>query len=156
MMTENDARFKYDLLKGNFREPVIHRLKVSPCYFKSLVSGDKTFEIRLDDRGYQVGDTVILCEYDQNNYTGRELKGIITYILDSSFCGLSDGYVAFSLITTAPEENKMSLSESLDMVLDLREMCLKGGFSKHAKAIDTVYEWVDKMVAFFYSVGKQD
>lgn len=56
--------------------------------------------------------------------------------------------------TTAPEENKMSLSEALDMLLDLREMCLKGGFSKHVKAIDTVYSWVDKMVSFFYSVGK--
>ena len=56
--------------------------------------------------------------------------------------------------TTAPEENKMSLSEALDMMKKLRNFCHDLGLPQYVTALDTVYAWVDKMVTFFYSVGK--
>ena len=50
-----------------------HCLKTKPQYFEAVCVGAKTFEIRSDDRDFQVNDRVILVEYDQieNRYTGR-------------------------------------------------------------------------------------
>jgi ASC-1-like (ASCH) protein len=41
-----------------------HELKVMPQYFQRIVTGQKTFEIRFNDRDYQVGDTLFLKEHD--------------------------------------------------------------------------------------------
>lgn len=75
----------------------VHELKTYPHYFQETMEGRKPFEIRLNDRHFQVGDIVILKEWDNIRHTGRELRGTIQYILGSSFIGLSEGYVAFSL-----------------------------------------------------------
>lgn len=40
-----------------------HELKCRPEYFSRIVSGQKTFEVRKNDRNYQVGDYVSLIEY---------------------------------------------------------------------------------------------
>lgn len=48
---------------------------------------------------------------------------------------------------TAPEENKMSLSESLDMMKKLRNFCHDLGLPQYVTALDTVYAWVDKVLA---------
>lgn len=74
-----------------------HELKTYPQYFQQTLEGNKSFEIRLNDRGFQVGDIVILREWDNIKYSGREIKGRIKYILDDKFIGLSKGYVALSL-----------------------------------------------------------
>ncbi|MCP4986586.1 MAG: DUF3850 domain-containing protein [Colwellia sp.] len=64
-----------------------HELKILPCYFEAVLSGDKTFEIRDNsDRGFQKGDLVTLREIevkktnDMSVYTGRKLELIITYV----------------------------------------------------------------------------
>jgi ASC-1-like (ASCH) protein len=59
---------------------VKHNLKIQPEYFKEVCTGKKSFEIRINDRGYQVGDTLILCEFERNEYTGRVIERKITYI----------------------------------------------------------------------------
>jgi hypothetical protein len=41
-----------------------HELKTWPVYFERLLSGEKTFEIRKDDRGFQAGDELVLQEFD--------------------------------------------------------------------------------------------
>lgn len=58
-----------------------HFLKSWPIYFNELWLGRKTFEIREDDCGFQVGDRVVLKEFlfDQEVYTGREIVAEITY-----------------------------------------------------------------------------
>ena len=43
---------------------MIHELKIWPQYYERVKEGLKTFEVRLDDRGFQVGDTVILKEFN--------------------------------------------------------------------------------------------
>lgn len=69
-----------------------HKLKISPLYFRDVINGKKTFELRKDDRNIQVGDTVLLQEYDVM-YTGREEEIIVTYVLrDCPQYGLMDGY----------------------------------------------------------------
>jgi ASC-1-like (ASCH) protein len=63
---------------------MIHELKTLQPYFNELKAGNKTFELRKDDRGFKVGDFVLLKEYnaETKTYLGGELKFKITYILD--------------------------------------------------------------------------
>lgn len=42
-----------------------HSLKTLPEFFEAILAGTKTFEARYDDRGFGVGDMLMLCEYDQ-------------------------------------------------------------------------------------------
>lgn len=81
-----------------------HELKVWPEFFKALVSGEKTFELRHDDRGFRVGDVLWLREWRRlkivegiaiGEYTGRDTRRSITYVL-SGF-GLQPGYVCLGL-----------------------------------------------------------
>ena len=74
-----------------------HELKIYPKYFEAILDGKKSFEIRKNDRGFQVGDRVILKEWDNIRYSGREIHAEIKYILDDKFIGLEKGYVAFSI-----------------------------------------------------------
>ncbi|KAA8811534.1 DUF3850 domain-containing protein [Lactobacillus crispatus] len=58
-----------------------HRVKILPSYFEAQVNNSKNFEIRKNDRNYQVGDLLLLEEYNPTtaNYTGREVHCLITY-----------------------------------------------------------------------------
>ena len=51
-----------------------HKLKVTPKYFYDVCYRNKRFELRKDDRDYKVGDTLLLEEWDGENYTGRCLS----------------------------------------------------------------------------------
>ena len=61
-----------------------HSLKILPEYFEQVISGNKTFEIRRNDRDFCVGDTLFLCEWknDSHGYTGRITIRKISYITD--------------------------------------------------------------------------
>lgn len=41
-----------------------HSLKLWPQYYKAVSEGKKNFEVRVNDRGFQAGDTVTLTEWD--------------------------------------------------------------------------------------------
>lgn len=75
-----------------------HKLKTDPMYFEACILRLKMFEIRLDDRHFEVGDTIILEEFDRrsNTYTGQKLEGIVVYKL-SDFEGLTEGWCALSM-----------------------------------------------------------
>jgi hypothetical protein len=77
-----------------------HELKCWPEYFADIASGRKNFEIRLNDRNFQVGDCLTLREWNPatSEYTGKTTRRWITYI--TSFPdGLRDGYVCMELET---------------------------------------------------------
>lgn len=61
-----------------------HELRCWPKYFSAIESGSKNFEIRYNDRGFKVGDTLLLCEWEPETkkYTGKQLRCLITYITD--------------------------------------------------------------------------
>ncbi len=65
------------------KEPRIHELKVWPVYFQAVLDGEKTFEFRRNDRGYQKGDGLALKEYDYDRdaFTDRSLITSITYVM---------------------------------------------------------------------------
>ena len=52
----------------------IHELKTYPQYFQQTWNGNKPFEVRLNDRHYEVGDIVILKEWDNIKYSGKEKR----------------------------------------------------------------------------------
>lgn len=83
-----------------------HALKVYPDYFKALWCGDKTFEIRKNDRspGYEERDEIVLQENEDggdDGYTGREIEGLITYLTTYE---QKPGYVVFSFRETHRSE----------------------------------------------------
>lgn len=73
-----------------------HELKIYPKYFEAILDGKKTFEIRKNNRNFHVGDSIVLREFDNIKYSGREIHATIKYMLDDTFIGLKEGYVAFS------------------------------------------------------------
>lgn len=73
-----------------------HYLKILPKYYEAVLCGDKTFEVRFNDRDYQVNDVLHLQEFTNNEYTGRELVKTISYILNNpDYC--KDGFVILAL-----------------------------------------------------------
>ncbi|MGH1732873.1 DUF3850 domain-containing protein [Enterococcus faecalis] len=83
-------RYGYEVEK----EPTIHELKILPEYFEAVVSGNKRFEIRKNDRNYKKGDILRLNEYQYGQYTGDVHVAEITYITDYA---QQDGYVVLGI-----------------------------------------------------------
>ena len=71
-----------------------HVLKILPEYFEAVILGIKRFEIRKNDRDYKVGDGLTLCEYKNNEFTGRQIRAIVTYMTDYA---QRKGYVVLGL-----------------------------------------------------------
>jgi len=61
-----------------------HELKIWPMYFERTAKGWKTWELRLNDRNFQVGDPLILKEWnpEKEEYTG---KGLFSNIQNLDF-----------------------------------------------------------------------
>ena len=59
---------------------MIHELKILPEYFEAVAGGAKSFELRKDDRGFTVGDEIILKEWNGTEYTGRCEKADILHL----------------------------------------------------------------------------
>ncbi len=56
--------------------------KILPEYFDLVVSGKKTYDLRLADFSVSEGDTLVLKEWDAaaKQYTGREIEKTVTYV----------------------------------------------------------------------------
>lgn len=74
-----------------------HELKIHPRYLDDVISGRKTFEIRRDDRGYQIGDTLVLKGWDGISYSGKAVRAQVTYMIDDRFTGLMPGYAVMGI-----------------------------------------------------------
>ena len=85
---------------------MLHELKTYPKYFQETIEGNKLFEIRKNDRNFQVGDVLLLKEWDNIKYTGREVGAMVRYILDDKFIGLAEGYVALALKSSDSESER--------------------------------------------------
>lgn len=59
--------------------------KAWPELFKLVKSGEKTFDLRLDDFKCKPGDILVLREWDpkRKGYTGRTLEKKVTFVFKS-------------------------------------------------------------------------
>lgn len=95
-----------------------HLLKTLPRYWEALDRGDKTFEVRRDDRAYTEGDTLILrryeptphrvtdnwcgarqglCPWESHHHEDEDLYYEITYVLPGGKFGIDPDYVVLGL-----------------------------------------------------------
>ena len=76
-----------------------HDLKTWPPYFQMILDGRKTFDLRVDDRGFREGDILLLNEYlpDQKRYTGRAVSCEVGLIVRGEW-GLKEDVCAMSLL----------------------------------------------------------
>ena len=87
-----------------------HYLKTWPVFFRDVKEGRKLFEIRLDDRKYEVDDVLILLDWDPEvaakddsnpsaGYTGCDFRVVVTYLLlPGKECpALRDGYCVMGI-----------------------------------------------------------
>ena len=80
-------------------------LKCWPEPFLAIKRGEKTFEARLNDRGFMIGDTLRLKEFDPNKslgmssfgYSGNYIDVEVTYILHGGKFGIDPSYVVISI-----------------------------------------------------------
>lgn len=86
----------------------IHQLKLHKQFEKAVWNGDKSFEIRKNDRDFQVGDYInFYVVDDRGNAYNSLLRGItfeITYVL--SGWGLEPGFVALGLRELTPNDKE--------------------------------------------------
>jgi hypothetical protein len=83
----------------------VHCLKTWSPYFSEVERGIKTFEVRRDDRGFSVGDVLVLQEFDIVNkrYTGNMVSRLIIYKLDGDQFGIEAGYCVLGLGPLPPD-----------------------------------------------------
>lgn len=78
-----------------------HELKVSLAYWHPLANGEKPFEVRRDDRGFQRGDTLLLrCwnpTFNCHESAYEPVRKRISYILTGGQFGIEPGYVVMGL-----------------------------------------------------------
>lgn len=75
-----------------------HNIKINKEYADSVLNGDKTFEVRYNDRGYQKGDYVIFNVVDKHGEINHELNNkryVITYVLTGF--GLQSDWCVFAI-----------------------------------------------------------
>jgi hypothetical protein len=93
-----------------------HQLKTWDVYFDAVKRGEKTFEVRRDDRGFQKGDTLELlrCEKSRLGSWEVQYKAMtrtpehvlhmeITYVLTGGQFGIEPGFVVMGIKPCNPE-----------------------------------------------------
>lgn len=78
----------------------VHTLKCWPEPFAALKSEIKSFEIRNNDRNFEVCDVLQLQEWNpiDRKYTGRELFRRVTLILSNPEFGVKPDYVVMAVV----------------------------------------------------------
>lgn len=83
-----------------------HELKTHDIYWDAIASGEKTFEVRRNDRAFQTGDVLVLQRMIEGSSVfssswlpdDREpLRKRITYLLQGGQFGIEPGYCVLGL-----------------------------------------------------------
>lgn len=87
----------------------VHTLKTDPEAFRAVWEGKKTYEIRKNDRNFEIGDQLRLRETKYTGqemangkplkYTDREVIAEVTHMLKGPCYGLQDGWCIMSIKT---------------------------------------------------------
>lgn len=81
-----------------------HELKTWPEFYGAIADGEKTFELRKDDRAFRAGDFLLLREWMPNigAYTGREMRVLVTYLMCGPSFGLQPNWVCMAIQPNPP------------------------------------------------------
>lgn len=76
----------------------VHELKSWSSYFRAVVTGIKTFEVRRNDRDFRTGDVLVLREWDpkSGHFTGKQTRRGVTYCVQLDDLGFP-GFVGMSI-----------------------------------------------------------
>ena len=93
-----------------------HELKTDPLPWEDIAAGRKTFEVRRDDRGYEVGDVLFLAktrytaaemaEGKPLEYTGAWQRVGVQHLLRGPAYGIPDGFVVMSIRPTWKQDKE--------------------------------------------------
>jgi len=80
---------------------MLHELKIQQCYLIHILEGKKTFEIRKNDRDFQIGDTIRFLPLEDEIYDCYKVQSPIpnyriNYVL-SGFGGLQQNHVGLAI-----------------------------------------------------------
>lgn len=77
-----------------------HELKTWEREFRAVLEGQKRHEIRINDRDFRPGDTVVLKEWETRGigYTGFETAFTIGHVTKGPSWGLPDDLCVFTLL----------------------------------------------------------
>ena len=89
----------YNACGQPIRLGITHDLKVWPEPFCALINDIKPFEVRKNDRDFQVGDVLILKEWDpaSESYTGQSCTRRVEYLLKGGQFGIEAGFVVMGI-----------------------------------------------------------
>ena len=75
-----------------------HEIKCWPEHYALVEKGEKTVELRLNDRNYQTGDVLLQREWEplDHSYTGRSSRYLVTHIVHGG-PWLTPGHIAMSI-----------------------------------------------------------
>lgn len=76
-----------------------HHLKTWPEFLDAVGYGQKTFEVRRNDRDFKAGDRLVLREWfaDEQCFGPRHIFGAISYVLPGGQFGIAEGFCVFGL-----------------------------------------------------------
>ena len=95
---------------------MIHELKTWTRFWRSIATGKKPFEVRLNDRNFTVGDTLDLREFDPcgEEYTGNRLTAKVTYVLIGGEFGIKENYCVMGISLTDTPNGKVTTEQVKD------------------------------------------
>ena len=85
-----------------------HKLKTWSRFWDAIASGEKTFEVRKNDRAFQTGDVLVLQKFDPDRFryemdcstpVGRphEIRKRVTFLLQGGQFGIEPGFCVLGL-----------------------------------------------------------
>ncbi len=81
----------------------LHELEIWSSCFTAVETGAKPFDVRANDRNFQVGDALLLREFNPETgaYSGRIALRWASYVLPGGF-GIQDGWCVLGLAEHPP------------------------------------------------------
>lgn len=85
----------------------VHNIKCVQPHYDDIASGVKTFEVRLNDRDYDLNDRLELFEYDADTdqFSGKVTRVLVRHLLNDDIPGIETGYVVMGIRQEGLEED---------------------------------------------------
>ena len=81
-----------------------YELQIWPACFAAVIAGNKPFDVRENDRNFQVGDVLTLCEYEPETeqFTGKTITRWVSYVLQGGVFGIQPNWCVLGFSDQAP------------------------------------------------------